>query len=119
MASQKLYNKTLNNNVIINEVNIANNFISRTIGLMGRKSMKPSSSLWIKNCNRIHTCFMKFPIDVIFVDKKLIVKKIYKHAKPWHHMFLGTWGANSVFEMPNGTLENLTISIGDQLYVGN
>ncbi|MCB9027221.1 MAG: DUF192 domain-containing protein [Bdellovibrionaceae bacterium] len=117
-STSQLFNQTQNFKIASN-VEIADNFYTRAKGLMGRKSLEPQSVLWIKKCTHIHTFFMRFSIDLIFVDRELNVKKVYSNAKPWCHFFLGTWKSDSVFELPFGTLNQLQICVGDQLYVGN
>jgi uncharacterized membrane protein (UPF0127 family) len=61
---------------------------------------------------------MKFPIDAVFVDRDLNVKKIYRSLPPWRM----TWparDAHSVFELPAGTLAERPVALGDTLYVGD
>ncbi|MCB0357470.1 MAG: DUF192 domain-containing protein [Bdellovibrionales bacterium] len=119
MTSQiKLYHKK-SNALIAEHVKVADNFFSRALGLMGKKSIEKKSALWVKNCTHIHTFFMRMSIDLIFVDKNLHVERIYANAKPWRHFFTGSWSADSVFELPVGTLKDLTIDVGDELYVGS
>ncbi|MCB0390078.1 MAG: DUF192 domain-containing protein [Bdellovibrionales bacterium] len=117
MSTLKLYLQE-KNILIANKVTIADNFINRALGLMGKKSMDPSSALWIKSCSHIHTFFMNFAIDLIFVDKNLVVKKVCLNAQPWKHFFTGSWRADSVFELPEGSIIAANIKEGDQLYVG-
>ena len=116
-ASMKLYHLS-KENIIAEKVEIADSFFARAMGLMWRNSMEEKSALWIKSGTHIHTMFMRFSIDLIFVDKNLKVKKVYTRAKPWRHFFTGTWSANSVFELPEGSLSQLNVNEGDQLYVG-
>ena len=104
--------KTLLNNVIV-----AESFIDRAVGLMGKKSLDKDACLWIKDANWIHNCFVRFPIDVVFVDKNLTVKYITNNLKPWR-LTRKVFKAKSVFEMNTGMAEKLNIQIGDQLYVG-
>ena len=69
-------NKTYKN------VYVAESFFERFKGLMFVPKEK-SFSLLIKNCNSIHTCFMKFNIDVFCLDKDFKIVKIYKNLKPF------------------------------------
>jgi len=118
MSQQHLFNQTQNFK-ISESVEVAGNFFSRAKGLMFRTSLKENHSLWIKNCTHVHTFFMRFAIDLIFVDRNLKVQKTYACAKPWRHFFLGTWKSDSVFELPEGTLNKCLVKVGDQLYVGS
>ena len=118
MSTFKLINQT-QACVLADRVEIAHNFFTRARGLMGRKSLIEGSTLWIKDCTHVHTFFMKFSIDLLFVDQSLKVKRIFLNARPWHHFFLGTWKSDSVFEFQAGALKKCSVNEGDQLYVGN
>ena len=67
--------------LLIDQLEIADSFWHRGKGLLGRKGLAENQALWIKSTNNIHTYFMKFPIDCIFVDRKLEIKKIVKTSK--------------------------------------
>ena len=108
---------TSNNEVLATQVSKATSFKDRLVGLLGHEALDQGEALWISNCNSIHTFFMRFPIDVIFVDKALKVKNVYYGIKPWRVTF-PLFGANSVFELAAGSLQEKSISKGDQLYVG-
>ena len=72
-----------NGKVIIDgPVYVANSFLDRFFGLMGRKKIDEEEGLLLKNTSSIHTSFMKFTIDVIYLNKDYNV--IYKETvKPW------------------------------------
>lgn len=118
----RLENKTRTQEVA-RDVRVAKSFWARTKGLLGESSLPEGRALWIQGtefvgCNSIHTFFMRFAIDAVFVDRSLKVTKIYRNLVPWRM----TWpasGAHSVFELPAGALENMKIEVGDQLYVGD
>lgn len=105
------------NTTLIPRLGIADGFWARGKGLLGRSSLSADEALWIHRCNSIHTYFMKFPIDCVFVDRQLQVKRIYRNVGPWKFIF-PVWGASSVIEMAAGTATNLHINVGDQLHVG-
>lgn len=111
-----LMNKTTNT-TLIPRLGVADNFFTRGKGLLGRSTLSAEEALWIHRCNSIHTYFMKFPIDCVFVDRDLKVKKIYRNVGPWKFIF-PVWGASSVIEMSAGTAADLKINVGDQLHVG-
>ncbi len=89
---------------------------SRMKGLLGRDSLGPSETMWIAPCSSIHTYFMRFPIDVIFVDRKLRVKAYYFNVPPGKTIW-PRWGYHSVFEFQAGALIEAHIQKGDQLHV--
>lgn len=73
---------TINNNTIINDVFVAETFFERLKGLMFIKKEK-SFNLLLKDCNSVHTCFMKFNLDIFCLDKNFNVIKTYKNIKPF------------------------------------
>lgn len=81
-----VYHKAINlstGEVIADKVKIAQDFKSRSIGLLNRTSMGEEEGLLIKPCNSIHTFFMKFPIDVLFLDKNGKIVKLKTSMRPW------------------------------------
>jgi uncharacterized membrane protein (UPF0127 family) len=122
MKTLRLTNKS-RGIAIANEVREATSFWARAVGLLGQAEMKPNTALWIREswlspANSIHTCFMRFAIDVVFVDRNLTVRAVHRNLKPWR-MTMPARGASSVFELAAGTLnEYKPIDIGDQLDVG-
>lgn len=113
----KLLNK-VNNRELIAELEVADSFLNRMIGLLGRANLRKEQGLWIHRCNSVHTVGMKFPIDVVFVDRGLKVRAIKKGLKP-NRLAGPVFGASSVFELASGCAEALEIKVGDQLYVGD
>lgn len=111
----KLVNQTTGKTLIEN-LEVADTFWKRTKGLLGRKSLKEDQALWILRCNSIHTMFMKFNIDVVFVNRKMIVVDTGFNLKPGK-VVLPVWRASSVIELSAGFLEKNPVRIGDQLNV--
>ena len=99
------------------DLRCAKGFYARGKGLLGRSNLPTGEGLWILRCTSIHTFFMRFAIDVVFVDKNLIVKAIFQNVQPWR-MTMPAWTASSVFELPAGTLARCPTEVGDQMYVG-
>ncbi|HEX5939275.1 MAG TPA: DUF192 domain-containing protein [Dehalococcoidia bacterium] len=95
-------------------VSVAGNPLSRFLGLMGRSRLEPDCALVIRPCSSIHTFFMRFPIDVVFIDLDSRVVKIAENVKPWRIM-LGGKGAHAVVELAGGVLAGTAITVGDQL----
>lgn len=99
------------------DLKIADTLLARTKGLLGRTQLPEGEGLWIKRCNSIHTVFMKFPIDAVFVDDDLKVISVYHALRPWRITWLHM-KATSVFELPAGTLKKHGgIQVGEQLLV--
>jgi uncharacterized membrane protein (UPF0127 family) len=116
----QLVNRSHNNQVLTSQLEVARRFSERLKGLLGRQSSEfcGDAVLWIERCNSIHTWFMKFSIDAVFVDQNLKIKKVYENLGPWKMSGI-VWGATSVFEMPAGAARSQDLKVGDQLYVGD
>jgi uncharacterized membrane protein (UPF0127 family) len=113
----KLMNKTTKQ-VLIPKLEMAASLWARTKGLIGRDHLPKDQALWILRCNSIHTFFMKFPIDLVFIDRDMIVRKTFKGVGPGR-VVLPVWRAKSVIEFSDGFLTNNPISVGEQLHVDN
>jgi uncharacterized membrane protein (UPF0127 family) len=92
---------------------IADTSTTRKTGLLKHERLEPGEGLWIKPCEGVHTVGMKFPIDVLFLDKKRKVVKI-RAAMPRWRMAACLW-AHSVLELPSGTAAATRTTRGDQL----
>ena len=90
------------------KIQVADNFLKRFLGLMGRFNLSPYTGLLLSPCNSIHMMFMRFPIDVIFYDKNYKVVKIATNLQPWTGISIAP-GAKGAIELPAGTLEQLPI----------
>ena len=102
--------------IIAHRVLRAKTYRERLRGLLGYKHFERHKALWIYPCTSVHTFFMAFPIDVLFVNKGLIVKSIFKEISAWN--ILGPVSeAFSVFEFYGGVLKEKNINIGDELDV--
>ncbi len=98
---------------IASKIKLADTFFTRGLGLMFKKEMTDFDGILIKPSNSIHTFWMRFSIDVIFLNKDLEVIKVFENLKPWRM----TWPylkASQVLELKAGTL-NGKIKKGDQL----
>jgi hypothetical protein len=88
--------------------------LSRLVGLLGRSSLKPGEALVIEPCNSVHTAFMRFTIDVIYVDKVRRVVKTSPSMRPFRAG--GVFRPPcSVIELPKGVIEATQTKPGDNL----
>lgn len=113
----KLVNQT-QNQILSTDVSKANTLFERLKGLLGTSELDQNRTLWIPSCNSIHTFFMKYAIDVIFVDRKLVVQGVYRNVKPGKIVW-PVLGANSVFEFSSNRTSPLKVNVGDQLHVAD
>ena len=82
---------------------LADSFISRLVGLLGRKSLEPGQGLILSPSTSIHSFFMRFTFDALFVDKDKRVIAAYPDFKPFR-LSKVFWGDNVTIELPAGTI---------------
>jgi len=112
----KIINRT-NNAVLAENAIVADTFFTRAKGLLDRKDFNQGEALVIRPCNSIHTFFMRFPIDLLFVTKDSLVIKAISRLKPYR--ISGIYFKSAfVIELPPGTLEANPVSQGDTLLIG-
>jgi uncharacterized membrane protein (UPF0127 family) len=117
----KLYKITKNRDlekaeILIENIEIIDSLLGRAKGLLGRKSLPIEQVLWFKPGNNLHTFFMKFTIDCIFVNNSLRVEKVFSRVKPFR-LIGPVWKATSFFECSENFIEKWNIQPGDQLHV--
>ena len=78
---------------------VARKLVERIRGLIGTKDLLPDEGMLILKCNAIHTFFMSFPIDAIFLDKNDKVVKTIKNIRPWRFFIWGGFKAVKVLEI--------------------
>ncbi len=100
---------------VATKVGKAETYQSRSRGLLGKAALELGEGLWIIPCPMIHTFFMKFSIDVLFLDKKLKVVRVIEDLKPWR---VSPWvlRAHSVLELAGGSLAG-SVAPGDQMEI--
>ena len=100
--------------IIAEKAKITQNFKERSIGLLNRKSLEPGEALLIKPCNSIHTFFMRFPIDVAFLNKEGNVVGIVKNMAAWR-LASCIFKGYMTLELPVGSIDIQGIKIGDSI----
>ena len=107
----KILNQT-KNTVLADKVQTADSFLRRMQGLLGRSIFLPGEALVITHCNSIHMVFMKFAIDVVFVDKKQEVVGVVSNIQPFA-LSPVFWKASQAIELPTGTIMRSETCLGD------
>jgi uncharacterized membrane protein (UPF0127 family) len=92
---------------------LADTFTRRFLGLMGRRGLPQGVGLLFVPGGSIHTAFMRFPIDAVFIDTAGTVVAVTEHVKPWRGA--DGHGARFVLELAAGEAERLRIAAGDRL----
>lgn len=95
---------------------IANTFWRRFLGLMGRRALPDQSGLVLPGTGSIHTFWMRFPIDVIFLDAAGIVVGL-RAAMPPHRPYAGARHARTTVELPAGTIARSRTQLGDHVEI--
>jgi len=96
-------------------VEVADRFVRRLVGLLGRKALPPEHGLLITRCDSIHTIGMRFPIDAVFVDRDARVIKAIESLRPFR-VVLPVRRAVAVLELPAGTIRRTRTRPGDELH---
>ena len=95
-------------------ITIADTFLTRLIGLAGRKRLDAGCGLLIRPSSGIHTIGMRFPIDVVALNKKMVVLKLWQRVAPLRMTGINL-RTHSVLELPAGQIEQCRMQVGDQL----
>ncbi len=113
----KAYNVT-RNQILIERGRIASNPWTRLRGLIGHRPLAPGEGLLITRCHSVHTFFMGFPIDVVYVSKDGQVVGVAPHLVPQR---IGpiVRGASFVLELPAGTIAVTDTRPGDHILIEN
>jgi len=99
--------------VLAEAADVADTSAKRRTGLLKHERLEPGDGLWIVPCESVHTFFMKFPIDLVYLDKRKKVKKV-RHAVPaWRMSACLT--AHSILELPAGIAADTGTVAGDEL----
>ena len=112
----QIINKT-QGTVLASKVFLAKGFWARTRGLLGKKALAPGEALVIFYCQAIHMFFMRFSIDVVFVDKTQRVVGLVRGIKPFCMspvFFKAFWA----IELEAGAIERTRTALGDILEAG-
>ena len=96
------------------KVLIVDSFLTRFTGLMFHKKLMPATGLLLVPCNSVHMCFMRFAIDVVYLDKEYKILKVVKNLRPWISLSMCSkaWGT---LELTAGEAENCGLEVGKQL----
>jgi uncharacterized protein len=100
---------------ICDRCSIADTFVRRLRGLLGRPALAPGEGLLLSPGSSVHTFFMRFPIDAVFLDRGLRVVHVSSDMRPWR--LAGCRRSRSVLELQAGEARRRGIRTGDELQV--
>ncbi len=100
------------------KVIIAKSFWQKLLGLIIYSKFPENSIMLIKKCKSIHTFFMRFKIDVIFVDKGNRIVKLKENLSPWR-ICIGGIRARDVYEAPSGFIKKYNLQNNNIFFITN
>ena len=103
--------------IVCERCELADGPLSRMRGLSGRTRLPRGRGMLMRPTWFVHTAFMRFPVDVIFLDRDLTVLAVKEHVQPWRTA--GHLRAHSVLKLAAGESEALALQVGDQLAWGS
>lgn len=110
MKTGQLY---LNDQLLLPSVRCTENSLERMRGLLLRSQDFAGNGLIISPCNSVHSFFMTYSIDLVYLNKDFEVIKIYTNFAPWQ--MSACYGARHVLELPSDKVSRLNIKIGSSL----
>jgi len=114
MGSLKLRVRNLTKNTLLaDRADIADTSVTRNRGLLKHTGLADGEGLWIVPCEGVHSFFMKFAIDVVFLNKKRVVTKLRPNMVKSRIAF--SVRAHSTLELPVGMIQKSQTAVGDQL----
>jgi uncharacterized protein len=111
-AQASIWNET-RGTLLADAADVADTSETRKRGLLKHDSLPAGQGLWIVPCEAVHSWWMKFDIDLVYLDRKMQVRKIRKAMAPWRISLCLT--AQSVLELPAGTITSTGTQKGDLL----
>jgi len=102
--------------VLATRLEAAHTGSTRRKGLLGREGLLPGEGLWIVPCASVHTFFMRFPIDLVYLDRKNRIRKVRSAVGPWR--VSACLAAHSILELPAGTVRETSTEPWDTVEIG-
>ena len=99
--------------VLATGLEVADTGPKRNKGLLGRDGLETGGGLWIVPCESVHTFFMRFPIDLVYLDRRYRVRKVRNAVGRWR--ISACLSAHSILELPAGTVVSTQTQKGDVL----
>jgi hypothetical protein len=100
--------------IVADRVEVAATSETRRRGLLGRTRLEAGTGLWLVPCEWVHMFGMKFPIDIVVLDKNHVVVGLQERLKPGRVGKL-FWRAHSTLELPTGTIRSSRTAKGDRI----
>ena len=95
-------------------IEVAASAVQRVMGLLGRECLQDGQGLLFKNCSSLHTFFMQFPIDILYMDKRGKVLKAAPEVRPFK-LVAAPFRGHYALELPAGAIRDSATKVGDHL----
>jgi uncharacterized protein len=96
--------------IVCERCEVADTAPKRMRGLLGRSGLEAGGGMLLPREPSVHTFFMRFPIDVVFLDKAKTIVKVVNELRPWR--VAAAWKAVAVLELPAGTAASVGLRAG-------
>ncbi|OGQ97015.1 MAG: hypothetical protein A2284_01525, partial [Deltaproteobacteria bacterium RIFOXYA12_FULL_61_11] len=108
---------TRNGRLVSEKISTATTFVRRSTGLLNHAGLPRDEALFLSPARRIHTCGMRFPIDLVFVERHGHIVRLFERLEPTRTQVVHDGGrrACAVLELAAGRIEELDLREGDQL----
>ena len=107
---------TTKGTILGERIGVADSSLSRMAGLLGKSGLAPATGLLIVPSQAVHSIGMRFPIDVLFMDRNWRVIHVQPSMVPYRISGLH-WRARCVLELPVGAIAETCTSVGDELRI--
>jgi uncharacterized membrane protein (UPF0127 family) len=106
-------NVCVDDRAVCERCDVADHAVARMRGLLGRSDLPQGEGVLLRPAGSIHTFFMRFPIDVVFLNQEDVVIEVVHRLRPWRAA--GAKGAHSVLELAAGEAESRGVAVGAKL----
>jgi len=113
LSGRELILRRADGTIVCDRCTVADDPLTRLRGLLGRDGLEPGEGLLLRPASAIHTFFMRFPIDCVFLDRGLVVLGIADGVEPWRAA--SRRGAKAVLELSAGESSRRGLAVGEQL----
>ena len=100
--------------IIAEQAKLASSLGQRLKGLLGCNSLSDNEAMILKPCNSIHTFFMRFPIDVLFLDRNMRIIRVIENMQPFRMCHI-VWGSKLTIELPAGKISQTNTQLSDTI----
>ena len=101
----------INSICLIQHLNVCDSFLSRGVGLLGKSGLPENTGIWLTPCRGVHTCFMRFEIDILYLDKAGMVLGLQTGVAP-SRFPKAPKGTYSIVEVQSGWLDAEACQVG-------